>query len=281
MSAYRKGRFSWRAFVSLYITWSSIILLVSGIILYIAPAGRIAKWTHISLLGLEKEQWQALHTVFSFIFVIAIGFHLFYNWKPFISYLKDKFKQAFALRKELYATTLVTFAIFILTLWNVPPFSTIMDIGEYFTESWENEQTEPPIPHAEELSINELAKTVQLPVDQILKNLKEQNIEASPEMIVKEVAEKYDLTPSELFLKMKVNPVQKTESSTSLSGRGYGRMKIADICQDINVPLDSALLRLKKFNLEANGEMILRDLADQYDKQPIDLLNIMQKGKIE
>lgn len=281
MSAYRKGRFSWRAFVSLYITWSSIILLVSGIILYIAPAGRIAKWTHISLLGLEKEQWQALHTVFSFIFVIAIGFHLFYNWKPFISYLKDKFKQAFALRKELYATTLVTFAIFILTLWNVPPFSTIMDIGEYFTESWENEQTEPPIPHAEELSINELAKTVQLPVDQILKNLKEQNIEASPEMIVKEVAEKYDLTPSELFLKMKVNPVQKTESSTSLSGRGYGRMKIADICQDINVPLDSALLRLKRFNIEANGEMILRNLADQYDKQPIDLLNIMQKGKIE
>lgn len=63
-----------------------------------------------------------------------------------------------------------------------------MDIGEYFTESWESEQTEPPIPHAEELSIEELAKTVQLPIQQIIQNLKEQNIEATPEMIIKDVA---------------------------------------------------------------------------------------------
>ncbi len=281
MAAYRKGRFSWRAFVSLYITWSSLILLISGVILYIAPAGRVAKWTHISLLGLEKEEWQAIHTIFSFLFVIASGFHLFYNWKPFISYLKDRFKQTFALRKELYATSFLTLAIFVLTLWNVPPFSTVMDIGEYFTESWENEQTEPPIPHAEELSIAELAKTVQLPTQEIIQNLKRQNIEATPEMIVKEVAEKYDLTPSELFEKMKVNPVQKQESISSLAGKGYGRMKLADICQDINLPLDSALARLQKFKIEANGEMILRDVAKQYDKKPIDLLNIMQKGKIE
>ncbi len=279
--AYRKGRFSWRAFVSLYVTWSALILLISGIILYIAPAGRIAKWTHISLLGLEKEDWQAIHTVFSFLFIIAIGFHLFYNWKPFISYLKDRFKKVFALRKELYATTVVVVGIFVLTLWNVPPFSTIMDLGEYFTESWENEQNEPPIPHAEDLTIEELAKAVQLPVSQLINNLKQQNIEASPQMIVKEVAEQHGLTPSELYEKMKVQPTQKTTSTTSLAGRGYGRMKLADICKDIDLPLNVALERLKQFGIEADGQSILRDLSDQYDKKPIDLLNIMQKGRLE
>ncbi len=279
--AYRKGRFSWRAFVSLYVTWSALILLISGIILYIAPAGRIAKWTHISLLGLEKEDWQAIHTVFSFLFVIAIGFHLFYNWKPFISYLKDRFKKVFALRKELYATTVVVVGIFVLTLWNVPPFSTIMDLGEYFTESWENEQNEPPIPHAEDLTIEELAKAVQLPVSQLINNLKQQNIEASPQMIVKEVAEQHGLTPSELYEKMKVQPTQKTISTSSLAGRGYGRMKLADICKDIDLPLNVALERLKQFGIEADGQSILRDLSDQYDKKPIDLLNIMQKGRLE
>ncbi|MHB2155920.1 DUF4405 domain-containing protein [Calditrichota bacterium GD2] len=281
MAAYRRGKFSWRAFVSLYITWSALILLVSGVILYIAPAGRIAKWTHISLLGLEKEEWQAIHTIFSFLFVIAAGFHLFYNWKPFISYLKDKFKQAFALRKELYATTILTIAIFVLTLWNVPPFSTIMDIGEYFTESWESKQNEPPIPHAEELTIEELAKTVQLPLQQIIQNLKEQNIEAAPEMIVKDVAEKYDLTPSELFKKMKVEPVQNQQGGASLSGRGYGRMTLADICKDLNIPLETALERLERFHIRADGQMMLRDLANEYDKKPIDLLNIIQKGQLE
>jgi len=76
-------------------------MIVSGIILYIAPPGRIAKWTSIPIIGLEKYQWQALHTIFTFLFIIANGFHLFFNWKPFLSYLSNKRKQVLRLIKYI------------------------------------------------------------------------------------------------------------------------------------------------------------------------------------
>ncbi len=276
--AYRKGKFSWRAFVSTYSAWSALILLVSGIILYIAPAGRIAKWTHISLLGLEKDQWQAIHTVFSFLFIITIGFHLYYNWRPFLSYigLRGKIKQFFFMRKELVATTLVTVIVFVLTLGQVPPFSTIMDIGTYFTESWESERTEPPIPHAEELTIGALAQTIHLPAEQLIQNLKQQGVEANASMVVKDVAQKYNLSPSQLFEKMKIESQQEAHALNRFYP-GLGRKRLAELCKEINIPLDIALNRLKQFNIHTNGETTLRDLANQYDKKPLDILDIINK----
>ncbi len=277
MAAYRKGRFSWRAFVSLYVTWSSIILLVSGIILYIAPAGRIAKWTHIPILGLEKSEWQAIHTIFSFILIIFAGLHLYYNWRPFTSYLRDRFKKTFALRKELTTSLLLTIVFFVLTLWNVPPFSTIMDLGEYFTESWETNVSEPPIPHAEELTIEELAKTIKQPADVLLKNLQENGIQAQKDMVVKDVAKKYDLSPSELYEKMKISEPSKTSQTKSYAGRGFGRKSVEEICKELNIPLSIALDRLKAEGIETDGTILLRDLADRYNKTPMEIVEIIEK----
>jgi len=278
MTAYRGNRFSWRAFVSLYVTWSSLILLVSGIILYIAPAGRIAKWAHIYIIGLEKAQWQALHTIFSFLFIIAGGFHLYYNWKPFISYLKDKFRQGMALRKELYSSTLVILAIFTLTLWNVPPFSSVMELGEYFTGLWESNEIEPPVPHAEAMTIEELAKAIQIPAEQLVSRLKAQGITADKTMVVKELAGKYGMAPIELYQKMQIQSPQpsKTSNVGSMAGRGYGRKKLADICKDLNIPLADALKRLKAKGIETDGQIILKDLSNKYDMLPVDVVTIIQ-----
>ena len=93
-------------------------MIISGVFLYLAPAGRIAKWTHIYILGFEKETWQAIHTIFTYIFIIAGGFHIFYNWKPLMSYLKDRVKRNFTLTKELSASFIITIAVFLFTGWN-------------------------------------------------------------------------------------------------------------------------------------------------------------------
>ncbi len=282
MAAYRKGKFSWRAFVSLFITWASLILIVSGIILYIAPAGRIAKWTHISILGLEKSQWQALHTIFSFIILIPGGYHLYYNWRPFVSYLRKKMNQMVSLRKELTSTVALTIILSALTIWNVPPFSTIMDLGEYFTESWESEQNEPPIPHAEELTIAELAKTINKPVDRLLSALRRNQIQATADMVVKEVAAKYGLTPSELYRKMQIE-IPENNGTKSEYGmpvwRGLGRFTLEQVCQKINIPVDTALARLAKNNIVANKKQLLKDVAEKYDRKPVDILEIIENKK--
>ncbi len=273
MTAYRKNRFSWRAFVSLYMTWAGIIMVVSGIILYLAPAGRIAKWTHIYILGLEKSDWQAIHTIFTFLTVIAGGFHLYFNWKPFVSYLKNKFSQSISLRKEFMTTTILSFAIFTLTIWNVPPFSTVMDFGEYLTDSWSSEQNEPPVPHAEEMTIAQLAEEIKQPAAQLTERLQKQGVNATETDVIKKLAEQYDLAPQELFEKMQL---QKSASVSSMAGKGYGRMKLSEICQDLNLSLERALQRLEQKGIRAEGEIVLRDLSEKYDLMPIDILNIIQ-----
>ena len=75
-------KFSWKAFISFGLAYMMVILLVSGLILYVSPPGRYAHWVTWTLWGMTKEEWQAVHTVFSFGFIILSVFHLFSaNWK--------------------------------------------------------------------------------------------------------------------------------------------------------------------------------------------------------
>ena len=39
------ARFQWRAFVTLFVTLSFLLIAVSGLVLYVAPPGRVAHWS--------------------------------------------------------------------------------------------------------------------------------------------------------------------------------------------------------------------------------------------
>ncbi len=275
MTKSQNKKMNWRSFTSLYIVFSGFFILISGIILYIAPSGRVAKWTYLTILGLEKDEWQALHIIFTFLIIIASGFHLYYNWKPFISYLHTKTKEKFTLKKELVLSVLVTILVFFLVLGNVPPFSNVLDLGEYFTESWENDSTEPPVSHAESMSFAELSVTINIPVEEMLKNLKQNQVIATENEIIKDVADNNSLTPLEIFKKM--NTVKKTSSSSSYYGSGLGKKSLLEVCKQLNIDIDIALQRLAITGIKANSEMILKDIAKKNDKNPIDIIEIINK----
>lgn len=277
MNSNAKKKFNWKAFISLYISFSFIIMIVSGVILYLAPAGRIAKWTHIYILGLEKDAWQAIHIIFTFLFIIASGFHIWYNWKPFVSYLRNKMQQKFSLRKELIASFLITMLLFVFTLLELPPFSSLIELGEDLTDSWSTEQTEPPAPHAESMTFDALAKTINKPVEGLLANLNQNNIIAQQDEIVRDVAEKYNLTPMELFKKMKT--FKTTDSSSPYSGRGLGRKTMREICKTVQIDLENSLLLLKDNGINAGAEMTLKNIAGEYDMKPIDIMKIINPDK--
>jgi hypothetical protein len=268
-----KKKFNWRAFISIYVSFSFIIMVFSGIILFLAPAGRIAKWTHIFIFGMEKESWQAVHTIFTFLFILAGVIHIYYNWKPLMNYLKSKAKDKITIRKELILSFLFTLTIFALTLFNIPPFSTIMDLGESLTDSWATEETEPPVPHAETMTFDELATSIEKPVDNMLNNLKEQNITATKDDIIKDVADRYKLTPMDLFGKMKT--VKKVGSLSPHAGSGLGMKTLSEVCKTIDVDLNTSLSLLAKNGLDVSANMTLKDIAGKYDKNPIDVIEMI------
>lgn len=70
------GRFSFRALTSLVLLWTGLAIVLSGAVLFIAPKGRIANWTGWQVMGLDKEQWAAVHTLMSIAFLLGGLFHL-------------------------------------------------------------------------------------------------------------------------------------------------------------------------------------------------------------
>ena len=70
-----------RSFISFLLTWSFAILIVSGIVLYIAPHGRVAHWVNWRLLGLTKDNWAAIHTIIGYLFMIVAVVHFVFNYR--------------------------------------------------------------------------------------------------------------------------------------------------------------------------------------------------------
>jgi hypothetical protein len=157
------ARFQWRAFVALGLTLGFLALAVSGIVLYVAPPGRVANWARWTLGALDRHQWQALHTAFALVFLVAGAFHLWFNVRALVFYVRSRIAEGARLRRELVAAGAAAAAVATLTLADLPPFSSVLDAGEAARSSWSSAGGEPPVPHAELLTLERLAATTQGP----------------------------------------------------------------------------------------------------------------------
>jgi hypothetical protein len=151
---------------------SFIVDTVSGVILYVAPPERIAHWTDWTCWGFDKEEWIAIHAIFGYLLLVIVGLHLYYNWRTFTLFLWDEVHGALNLKWELGVATLISLAVFLGTLWNLPPFSTTMNLGEDTKNSWEESKITPPVPHADGISLKGFSTIIKVPVEQILVVLK-------------------------------------------------------------------------------------------------------------
>ena len=79
-----------RGWVVFVIAPSAVTLLISGIVLFIAPSGRIANTTQWALLWLDKDGWVNLHNVFAILFVAGLVWRLVFNWKPLSNYVVSR-----------------------------------------------------------------------------------------------------------------------------------------------------------------------------------------------
>jgi len=78
-----------RRITSLTASVAFLLMLLTSIILYIVPQGRVAYWADWRLWGLTKTDWANIHMNMGLLFLIALSLHIYYNWKPLISYLKN------------------------------------------------------------------------------------------------------------------------------------------------------------------------------------------------
>lgn len=304
MSVNTYKQFSWRAFFSVLMALSFIGMTFTGVILFVVPPGRIANWTGWTLLALTKHQWIGLHDWFSIIFVVASAFHVYLNWNLFVSYFKNKISKAFAFRAEWVLALVICAAVFLGTLGDVKPFSSLLAWSESIKHNWESPQRSAPIPHAELLTLTELAEQVRgVDIETMLTNLKAWGIEVEyANVVLGELADLYNITPVQLYniaLGQRVGrrgqgghgagglsggtcqyEDARTGGNTGYGqsgfGRGLGQLTLKEYCGEISLDVDTAVKKLRDAGYNARPEMTIRGIADTAGVHPSQIRTILE-----
>jgi hypothetical protein len=271
----KQQMFSWRGWTTFVITISFIVDTISGIILYIAPPGRIANWTNWTIWGLDKDEWAAIHTIFGYLLLIIAGVHLYYNWKMFMNFIWNKIRKALNRRWELITATLLCLFVFLGTLWNIPPFSNTMSIGQTLKDSWAESKVEVPIVHAELMSLSDFAEKIQVPPDELLSSLNSKGYTVqNTEQTLGEIAEQNNTSPDKLYEAMKSGEIQPTLPKT-IEGSGLGRKTLEAISAEQGLSIDEVLSRLKQKGIRAQPGDRLKDVAEEHEKSALEIHNII------
>ena len=275
----KKYGINWRAYTSLYMGYSLLLMTITGIVLYIAPPGRIAHWSNWVFLGFTKTEWQALHTIFSFLFVISGTFHVIFNWKPLINYMKEKAQAGKKIRKEFAYVTATVIIFFFMTYFEIPPFSSFMDLGSYITDSWETPENTPPIPHAEILSVGEFSRTIHVDLAKMQSLLKSSGIDASDtSMTIEDLAVANNLQPNDIYNIIK-GKTKTTVKTTFTQGSGFGKKKLSEIFDEYHIKWDEGIKKLKAANINVTKDLRLKQIAENNGVSPIEIINALGLNK--
>ena len=270
----RPARFNKKSFFSFTVLFIWIILILTGIVLYFSPPGRIAHWVEWRFLGLTKEGWQSIHTNLSFLFVLVGALHLYYNWTIFWSYLRSKLSRSVKMGRELLLSSLVVLSLLVLMVINVPPFRTVMNFGETLSDSWGNPETEPPIPHAELFTVPEFAEETNQNLSDVLILLQKMNVQGLDTLAtLQEIAARNEMSPRDLA--EAITPKQKSSGPT-VSGSGYGRLNLEQICRELQLDKKEAVCILQSAGIHFNEQDNIKSIASENDMMPVDIVNLLK-----
>ena len=281
----KKG-LNWRIFISFGLLTAFLMLLISGIILYIAPPGRVANWSGWNILGLSKHAWQNQHTIFGFAFALLSVFHLFViNWEAFFAYITTKATKGLKNPIEFSAIILLTLLFGIGTQLEMQPFAAVINFGESIKDSWESGISEPPIPHAETMTLEELSLQPALnkTAEAMLETIQKAGLKAnSTTQTLGEIAKENDMQPTELYALIapaakhekgqgqqqgqrhsQQQGQQQGQQKTELQKEGFGRKTLEQIAEENGIAPLSLQLALQQQNIAAEPGMSMRAITEK------------------
>ena len=269
-----------RKITSLTAMLSFILMILTSVILFIVPQGRVAYWSDWRLWGLSKTDWGNIHINMGLLFLIALGIHLYYNWKPILSYLKNKRKQIKILTPE-FNVSLTLVAVFVMgTYFLVPPFNGVMALNDHFKDAAAKKHGEPPYGHAELSSLKSFAKKLDLDLQQSMEGLKASGIQVtSADQSLLAIANRNDISPHDVYLKMKPDRAQRDGQSLNLPQvppPGFGRKTLADIGSEYHLSLPMLRRHLADNGIEAAADQSLKTIAEKNGKVPIDIYETLR-----
>jgi hypothetical protein len=271
-----KFNFKFRAFTSLLLFFSFLISLISGIVLYFPPQGKIANWTHWTFWGLDKERWGALHINSSLVFFIIAALHLYYNWKVLFRYIKKKAELAFNLKVELFTAAILSVFIILATLYNIEPFRTIIRWNDDIKNFWATQaQAQPPIPHAEDLTVTEFCEQVNIPFENFQRQMNQQGWKFdSSEEKIKDIAKQNRISPAEIYNLL----ITHEKNRQSQGAGGWGRKSVQQVCDELNKNVEVVLKKLTASGITVSKDDQLKTISAKHNMRPTDIVNLIDQN---
>lgn len=198
-----------RAMTSFLVAAAFLVSIVTGIVLYIVPQGRIANWVDWNLLGLLKDDWAQIHIIFGLLFLIFGIVHLYpYNWPTFKAYLAKRTKGRLDYRrpkKELVFASVIAVLLVAGSIYKVPPVSYVFDFNAWAKDAWViSAEYEPPFGHAEEFSLAGFAKKMNMDLDPAVAELRAIGFEFDgPRQSLGGIAKANGVSAMDLYLRIK------------------------------------------------------------------------------
>lgn len=270
-----------RRITSLTALVSFVMVIVTSVVLYVTPHGRVAYWSNWKLMGLSKTQWTDIHINLGLLFLLALLLHIWYNWRPIVNYLKNKARNFRFFTPEMNIALLLAVLFTAGTLAGIPPFSTVLDISEGIKERAARIYGEPPYGHAELSSVDVFAKKMGWDSDQTLEAMRTAGLEVqNTRQTLLDVALANGLSPQQVFLKTKAElapePSAAAGALPSVPPAGFGQRSLEAIAAEYGVSLQAMLDALKQQGVEAAPDRSLKTIAEDHDKSPYDLFEIIK-----
>ncbi len=287
-------KFSGRAFISVNMAISFIVLILSSVVLYIMPVGRDAYWTNWRFWSLGKDQWGALHTVGGLAFVIFGAIHLIvYNWKVFWNYVVSKLRKHLNKKTELAGAILLNGLIVLVCVNGWIPSSTIMNWGASIKTSWVSPAQRAPYGHAETETLDVLAKRIGLDLPAAIKELETKGIKVDVQKTIQALATENGMTPARFFELItpfvakdatavslrpgdKAGAIETPSKPAFQEGGGWGRKTVKMVAEESGIEIETALAKLKAKGVEAKASSPIRELAGKAGLTPTEIARIIR-----
>ena len=135
----RRDGFRLRSFITGLSVGAFLALFFSGLVLFIAPSGRVARALDWKFLGVAKGGWEEIHITFTAIFVAAVVVHLIINWIGFRVDALGRARTRPRLRLDFIGALVLVALLVVAALADWQPARSMMALHDYFKETmWDS-----------------------------------------------------------------------------------------------------------------------------------------------
>ncbi len=267
-----------RKFTSLILFWAGLGLILSSVVLYIEPHGRVAFWSQWRLWGLEKTQWDDIHVAIGVLFVIALVFHLFFNWNPIIRYMRIRTPGGLGL---VSATLAITVFVAAGALFGLPPVKQVLDLENSIKKYQTKRLGNPPFGHAELAPIEDLARFTGVDPEAGLAKIRQAGLHAeSIRQNLKEIAQINHTTPKKIYrIFLTARAFPPGAGLPEVPPPGIGMLSVKEFSATLGIPAEKIERLLAGMGLKVrSGDVSLKEIAVKQGMTPRQLYRKIKNG---